>query len=270
MNTDTDRPDEQWSLARLGSFCSKAQKKLAIHAWRFGHALNLARSKQPHGDWQAWKNKYVPGLGHSSEHRYRTLARSLTEDSLEGMGLTEAYRLLELTGMPEKGKGNGRGDPFVQAPQAAVSGGGCPLPSRAGAVATGADEPDEDGPDADDDLAELPPPARFRDLPPATGLMGNDEDGHSRIATALMEVEPGVAVFATEHAGEESPGERYRTLLREAVTHLDALRCWADWLKQRDEVFLVEMWDKHGVDGVAALIDRTVESLRWVAGNLEW
>lgn len=290
MSTDTDRPAESWSLARLGDFCSWGHKKLAVDAWRFGHALNLARKKNPRkGEWQAWKDKYVPGLGHSSEHRYRTLARSLTEDSLEGVGLTDAYRLLEVDGVPANGKK--QRDPFAQAPQAAVAGGGRLPPMRAGAVAAGADEPDEDGPDDADDLAALPPPARFRDLPPATMLTGGgDDDSLDRIASGLMEVEaedgdsfdwiatapmevggePGVAVPDAQPVGEGLPGERYRTSLRDARTHLEAIQCWADWLKQRDELFLVEMWDKHGVDGVTAQIDRTVESLRWVAGNLVW
>lgn len=271
MNTDTDRPDEQWSLPRLGEFCSWGHKKLAVHAWRFGHALNLAREKQKQGEWQTWKQQYVPGLGHSSEHRYRTLARSLTEESLEGMGLTEAYRLLELTGAPEKGKK--RGDPFVQAPQAEVIGGGRVPPTRGGAVATGADDPDEDDPDAADDLAELPPPACFVGLPPATGLMDSAEDDTChRVACGPMEVEaePEVVIFDPETVGERSPGERYGTLLRDAQTHLEALQSWADWLKQRDEVFLVEMSYTHGVNGVAAQIKRTVEGLRWVAENLEW
>jgi hypothetical protein len=290
MSTDTDRPAENWSLARLGDFCSWGHKKLAVDAWRFGHALNLARKKNPRkGKWQAWKDKYVPGLGHSSEHRYRTLARSLAEDSLEGVGLTDAYRLLEVAGVPANGKK--RGDPFAQAPQAEVIGGGRVPPTRGGAVAAGADDPDEDGPDDADDLAELPPPDRFRDLPPATMLTGHeDDDGLDRIATGLMEVEaddhdgldriaagpmeveaePEVVVLAPEPVGEGSPGEHYGTFLQDALNHLEALQRWADWLHQRDEFFRVEMWHKYGVDGVAGQIDRTVESLRWVAENLVW
>ena len=139
MSTDTDRPDENWSLARLGDFCSWGHKKLAVHVWRFGHALNLTRSKQKkRAEWQIWKDKYVPGLGHSSEHRYRTLARSLAEESLEGIGLTDAYRLLELTGKPANGKT--RGVPFALAPQPVVAGGGRVPPTRGGTVATGADD----------------------------------------------------------------------------------------------------------------------------------
>ena len=145
---------------------------------------------------------------------------------------------------------------------------------RGGAVATGADDPDEDGPDDADDLAELPPPVRFRGLPSATGLMGReDDDCPHRIATGPMDdgSEPeAVAPPALTRVGEGSRDEHYRTFLRDARTHLEALRSWSAWLKQREEVFLVEMWDKHGVDGVAAQIDRTVESLRWVAGNLVW
>ena len=100
-----------------------------------------------------------------------------------------------------------------------------------------------------------------------------DDDVPHRIAIGPMddgsELEA-VAPPALRWVGEGSPGERYRTFLRDARTHLEALRSWSDWLKQRDEIFLVEMWDKHGVDGDAAQINRTVESLRWVAGNLEW
>lgn len=296
----TECPDESWSLARLGNFCSTVHKKLAVQAWRFGHALNLARSKnKKRGEWQVWKDKFVPGLGHSSEHRYRTLASSLPEESLVGIGLTEAYRLLDLAGAPAKG--TRRGDPFAQSPQPVVAGGGRVPPTQGGLVATGCGDPDEDGPDDSDDLAELPAPAHYRDRPPASrsvrhegdevphriavGPMGHGSEteafaplvGHDgvtyRIGTGP--VDDGLeyeAVVPPGHtrAGGGSPGERYKTLLRDARTHLVALRSWSDWLKQRDEIFLVEMWDKHGVDGDAAQISQAVESLRWVAENLEW
>ena len=49
-----ERPDEDWNLERLGGFCSRSRERLAVEAWRFGHALNLAKSKQPHGAWQSW------------------------------------------------------------------------------------------------------------------------------------------------------------------------------------------------------------------------
>jgi len=77
------RPDLKRTPERPGKFFPRSHKKMAVDAWRFGHALNLARAKQKtHGDGQKWKKQYVPYLKHNSKHRYRPLPAQLTEASL--------------------------------------------------------------------------------------------------------------------------------------------------------------------------------------------
>lgn len=262
-------PDEKWSLERLGDFCSRSQKRLAVEAWRFGHALNLARDKQAHGDWQKWKQKYVPNLTRSSEHRCRNLAKRLPEDALDGMGLTEAYRLLDLT--HTKGERKKRDDPFPQAPRAVLVGSGA-LPPDAPPVASCARDSDEDKPDDTDNSAVSPLP-RLDKWFPATGLMEIErETALPRVATGLMECEPECAapLVVPSLVGERSPGDQYRLYLLDARHHLEALQSWADWLERRGEGFRYEMWDKHEVRGARQQIEKTVERLRWVAENLEW
>ena len=248
-------PDEKWSLERLGDFCSRSQKRLAVEAWRFGHALNLARDKQAHGDWQKWKQKYVPGLKHSSEHRFRNLASRLSEDALQGIGLTEAYRLLDLTYTKSKEQD----DPFPQAPQAVLVGDVSPDEP---AVARGVGDSDEGKPDDADDRAAA--------SPLFTGLMEiAPEVAPPWTTTGPMEVEAEPADVAPLPA-PIPVGEQYRLYLLHARTHLEALQSWADWLNRQDEGRRVEMWYAYGVVGVSRQIEKTVEKLRWVAENLEW
>jgi hypothetical protein len=270
------RPDENWSLDRLGKFCSMSHKKMAVDAWRFGHALNLARAKhKSHGDWQKWKKQYVPELTHSSEHRYRTLAAELTEDSLVGVGLTEAYRLLDLTSTKNKDKD--RDDPFPGAPVAVAAGSGGFPPAGPGAVALVGDDPfdpDDEGPDDSDDLAGLPGPASFCDPPPATGLLEEDGGGQPPMPTGPLEVEGEPEDVkppaATAPLDGELPEEQYKLCLAKARHQMECLRAWADWLMGLKVASLSEMWRKHGVAGVVEDIDLTIERLRWVQENLEW
>jgi hypothetical protein len=270
------RPDPGWTLERLGKFCSMSHKKMAVDAWRFGHALNLARAKhKSHGDWQKWKKQYVPFLKHSSEHRYRTLAAQLTEDSLEGVGLTEAYRLLDLT--YSKGRDEDGNDPFPGAPVAVAAGFGGLPPDRPDAVASAADDPfgpDDEGPDDSDDLAGLLGPASFCDPPPAIGLLVEDGGEQPPMPTGPLEGEgepedakPPPATAPLDDALSE---ERYKLSLAKARHHMQCLRSWADWLMVQKVSSLSEMWRKHGDAAVVEDIDLTIERLRWVRQNLEW
>lgn len=266
------RPDENWNLERLGRFCSTSQKKLAVAAWRFGHALNLARAKQSHGEWNKWKKRYVPWLTHSSEHRYRKLAEQLTEDSLEGIGLTEAYRLLDLTYTKRKSEDDC--DPFPLAPVAVVAGsGGLPPDGRERVASAADDDPDDEGPDDSDDLAGLPGPASFCEPPPATGLLGEDDSEEPPpLPTGPLEVEGEPEDVkpppATAPLDGGSPEERYKLSLAKARHQMQCLRSWADWLMGLKVASLSEMWRKHGVGGVVDDIDLTIDRLRWVRENL--
>src|ERR1043165_9122503 len=246
---NNQRPEETWSVERLGKFCSLTQKKLAVDAWRFGHALNLARTKHKnHGDWQKWKKQYVPGLSHSSEHRYRNLARGLTEDSLEGVGLTEAYRLLDLT--YTKNDSKNRDAPLPDAPVVVVAGSDDLPPDDPGSVASGADEPDDD-PDDSDDLAGMPQPTAFSDLPPATGLMEDELDPPQKMTGPLeASVEPACRkpVEGITGPDERSADERYRLHLMHGRSHLTGIQTWADWLMGLDEGTRFELWQRHRVE----------------------
>lgn len=246
------KPSDTWSVERLGKFCLQSQKRMAVDAWRFGHALNLARAKVDHGEWKTWKQRYVPLLTHSSEHRYRTLAERLTEDSLQGVGLTEAYRLLDLTYSKSKAKG---GELFPQAPVA---------------VAANADDVGEDDPDDFDDLAVLPPATQFHDLPSATGLMQVEaEPEPPRMPTGPLEVE-GEPEKEASTATARSPEERYKLYLMDGRQQMASLRSWTEWLMEQDEVFLFMTWRQHGVNGIGAEIAHTIERLQWLMENLDW
>jgi hypothetical protein len=238
-----ERPNGKWSIERLGKFCSQSQKRMAIDAWRFGHALNLAKAKQDHGEWQTWKKKFVPFLTHSSEHRYRNLAERITEDSLEGIGLTEAYRLLDL--VPAKGKPKDSDALFPQAP------------------VTVAEDGDDWGEDLDDfdDLSMLAPPPSFQELPQATGLMEvKVEPEPPMMPTGSLEVEA--------PQKDRSPEERYKLHLTHGRQQMDALRTWANWLMEQDESFRFKMWRRHRIGLVGKEIAHTIEGLQWLSENL--
>ena len=225
----THLPDENWTLERLGKFCSQSQKKMAVDAWRFGHALNLARDKQSHGDWQKWKKQYVPYLSNGSEYRLRKLAEMFTEEELDGVGLTEAYRLLGLAA--PKGGGKDHDGPFGGAPVTVLAGSGDLPPDDPVAVAAGADDPDEEGPDDTDDLAVLPQPDAFPHLAPATGLLGDDpeqEPPPMPIGPLEVEAEPEDEnpPPVTGPLEDGSPEERYRLLLVNARQQMEGLRSW--------------------------------------------
>jgi hypothetical protein len=246
-------PDENWSVERLGKFCSQSQKRLAVDAWRLGHALNLAFAKQAHGDWQTWKKEYVPFLSHSSEHRYRQLAKQLTEESLEGVGLTDAYRMLDLT--YTKGRGKDKGDLFPGAPVAV----------------TAEDEPDGDTPDDSDDLDALPPAAPFGDLPAASGLKDEDAAPEPPGTPACVTEVDAEAVNPPPRKAlmEEKPRqERYRLSLTHGRQQMQDLRSWADWLMGIDEGSRFELWHDHRVRGIEEEIDQTIQRLRWLKENL--
>lgn len=106
LPTGDAQPDASWSLDTLASYAkgevanSKAAEKLAIlqakksavHLFRAGHALFLAREQckgEKHGDWAKFKRKY--GLaGTSANDAIRLFENVKTEESLDGLGITEA------------------------------------------------------------------------------------------------------------------------------------------------------------------------------------
>jgi hypothetical protein len=232
-------PDESWGVGRLGKFCSTTRKKMAIDAWRFGHALNLARAKQDHGQWKEWKEKYVPGLSHTSENRYRRLAEELTEDSLDGKGLTDAYRRLGLT---YTGKDRGReslGEPGENGPTISK-----PVGFAADDVEVG------------DGLGILPEVPAFQGQPQAIGVI--ETEGRQEGASP-----PRIGPRA-----EPPADEPYRIRLQEARQNLVAIQNWVGWLRNQTKKTRQACWKKHGLVDIAQDIDRTVQGLTWLAADL--
>ncbi|HEY7328057.1 MAG TPA: hypothetical protein VH592_10475 [Gemmataceae bacterium] len=101
-----DRPDPSWSLERLASYakdevtCSfHAEQeavlqahKSAVHLFRAGHALALARAKckgEQHGDWKKFKKKHALA-DTTANDAIRLYENAKTEDALAGLGITEA------------------------------------------------------------------------------------------------------------------------------------------------------------------------------------
>lgn len=87
-------PQEDWSMDELGKFCQKTVKKLAIHAWQIGKAVEIARLKGEwkHGFKKDWINKWLPGFSIPTIDRWRALAQNCPDPTmLEGLRLGEAY-----------------------------------------------------------------------------------------------------------------------------------------------------------------------------------
>ena len=100
------RPDPSWTLDRLAvyakdevsnSFHAEHQAilqahKSAVHLFRAGHALALAREKckgEQHGDWKKFKKKH--GLADTTANdAIRLYENAKTEDALAGLGITQA------------------------------------------------------------------------------------------------------------------------------------------------------------------------------------
>jgi hypothetical protein len=114
-----DRPDPSWSLDRLASFakdevtCSfHAEQeailqahKSAVHLFRAGHALALARAKckgEQHGNWKKFKKKHTIA-DTTANDAIRLFENAKTEDALVGLGITEAKVKFGVT-RPRNGK----------------------------------------------------------------------------------------------------------------------------------------------------------------------
>jgi hypothetical protein len=87
-----ETPQRCWTLEQLGEYCRLSEGRQAVHAWRLGWALIYAKAKQIHGDWMSWRERYCPWLSHATVNRYMKLAKSFTEEEVEGLGITTAYR----------------------------------------------------------------------------------------------------------------------------------------------------------------------------------
>ena len=101
---DEEVPDETWQAEALGEYAKVKQeyilsldKRMAIHVWRLGKALSLAKEKVEKGEWKGSTNwcdflkRYKVSI--ASDWRARELhARCPEEKKAKGMGITEAYR----------------------------------------------------------------------------------------------------------------------------------------------------------------------------------
>ncbi len=100
------RPDASWDEERLALYAKGElansqeaerqailqSRKSAVHLFRAGHALTLARAKckgEQHGEWQKFKDKH--GLANTTANdAIRLYERAKTEEALIGLGITEA------------------------------------------------------------------------------------------------------------------------------------------------------------------------------------
>jgi len=113
-----DLPGPSWSLERLASYAKNEvttsffaeqqailqAHKSAVHLFRAGHALALARSKckgEQHGDWKKFKKKH--GLADTTANdAIRLYESAKTEDALVGLGITEAKLKFGIAGHKKK------------------------------------------------------------------------------------------------------------------------------------------------------------------------
>jgi hypothetical protein len=106
-------PDETWNPESLGEYAKveeewigKFHKQMAIHVWRLGKALTIAKGKVKAGEWKSSKNwcdflkRYKVSV--SSDWRAQELySRCPDEKPLAGMSITKAYQTLGLLKEPE-------------------------------------------------------------------------------------------------------------------------------------------------------------------------
>lgn len=106
-------PDESWEANRLGEFASAEQKrlrlydrKMAIHAFRLGHALSLAHEKVPYGDWGKFLKKFH--VSEATDWRARKLYdEAKTENALKSLGIADAYKKFGINRSEKKQKPTG-------------------------------------------------------------------------------------------------------------------------------------------------------------------
>ncbi|MBI1311626.1 hypothetical protein GC176_10055 [bacterium] len=90
-------PSESWGTARLGQFaatqhCAIARRERALprRYWRLGRALDLARDKVPHGEWNEFLEQH--GIEKTRASKARAIYRSFdSEGDVTGLSVEEAY-----------------------------------------------------------------------------------------------------------------------------------------------------------------------------------
>ena len=93
---DVPPPDKAWTPNKLGQYAAEqneqlklVNRRLAIHVYRLGQALILAKAKTKHGKWGGFLRKYR--ISHATWIRAKQLAERATEADLRKVGLTESY-----------------------------------------------------------------------------------------------------------------------------------------------------------------------------------
>jgi hypothetical protein len=99
-------PDESWKPDQLGDYAqdqyrqiTTAERKSAIHAYRLGQALVLAKQKTPHGKWGSFLKKH--DISNPTWIRAKQLFQRATKEDLLTLGLTEAYLRYGILRQPE-------------------------------------------------------------------------------------------------------------------------------------------------------------------------
>ena len=135
------RPDLSWTLERLAVYAKDEvsnsdhaeqqailqANKSAIHLFRAGHALALARDKckgEQHGEWTKFKKKHRLA-GTTANDAIRLYENAKTEDALAGLGITEAKTKFGIA-KPKKSKKGASGPPGPQPPASNPGAGAVP------------------------------------------------------------------------------------------------------------------------------------------------
>ena len=101
---EPENPEPNWSVERLGEFAQVEEKhirfigkQMAVHVWRLGKALAIAKAKVEKGEWKGSQNwcdflkRYRVSV--SSDWRARMLFdRCPEEKKAKRLGITQAYR----------------------------------------------------------------------------------------------------------------------------------------------------------------------------------
>lgn len=101
-------PSLDWTLDQLGQFAAYAARRSAEHAWEVGFTLLLVKDKVPHGEYEAWLAKWLPGLNEKTRQRYQKVGK-LPAEAVKGKTLDEIYR--KLFGEDYAGQKGGKANP---------------------------------------------------------------------------------------------------------------------------------------------------------------
>ena len=102
--TSETTPQPTWTLEELKSYLQSSTKKMALHGWHIGKALQYAQEIVERGKpWITIMKEACPGLSIATLNRYLALARRVKDPAkLTGKKLNEAYESAGITTKKKK------------------------------------------------------------------------------------------------------------------------------------------------------------------------